>query len=74
LLLRIEKYDAELLAREKRIKKYLKEQKKTWKWYQRYLGIFTPRVDYPPEVLEGPAKDAAGGSAEQKDKPSDEKS
>lgn len=54
MLLRIEKYDAVSHARDKRIKKYLKVQKKTWKWYQRYLGVFTPKVEYPDEVLNGP--------------------
>jgi DNA repair photolyase len=54
ILLRIEKYDAVSHAREKRIKKYLKVEKKTWKWYQRYLGVFTPKVEFPDEVLHGP--------------------
>ena len=54
MLLRIEKYDAVAHAREKRIKKFLKQEKKKWKWYQRYLGLFTPKVEYPDEVLYGP--------------------
>ncbi len=58
MLLRIEKFDAVSHAREKRIKKYLKVQKKTWKWYQRYLGLFTPKVEYPDEVLNGPQAQA----------------
>lgn len=56
LLLKIEKYDAESHSREKRIRKFLKIEKKKWKWYQRYLGVFTPKVDYPDEVLHGPKK------------------
>ena len=54
LVLKIEHYDAIALRREKRIKKFLKAEKKNWKWYQRYLGLFTPRVEYPPEILEDP--------------------
>ena len=50
----IEKYDAVELIQEKRIKKYLKEEKKSWKWYQRYLGLFTPRFKIPDEILNPP--------------------
>ena len=53
LLQRIESHDAEAFARQKRIKKYRNEQKKNWKWYQRYLGIFQPRVEYPDWVIHG---------------------
>ena len=58
LILRIEEYDAIDHRREKRIKKFLKEEKKKWKWYQRYLGVFTPKVVYPPEVLNDPEPSA----------------
>ena len=51
LILLIEHYDAIDYRREKRIKKFLKQEKKKWKWYQRYLGIMTPRVEYPSDVL-----------------------
>ncbi len=54
IILKIEHYDAIANRREKRIKKYYKKVKKNWKWYQRYLGIFTPKIDYPPEVLNDP--------------------
>jgi len=54
LLLRIEKYDAVSLAREKRMKKYRKQLQKSWKWYQRYLGVFLPKIEYPDEVINGP--------------------
>jgi hypothetical protein len=53
LVVLIEEYDAIALRREKIVKKYYKEQKKKWKWYQRYLGIFPPRVEYPDELFEG---------------------
>ncbi|MEW6410853.1 MAG: hypothetical protein AB1483_00105 [Candidatus Zixiibacteriota bacterium] len=54
LLLKIEKYDAVTLAREKRIKAYMKDVKKDWTWYQKYLGIFLPKVKIPEEVLNPP--------------------
>lgn len=54
LLLKIEEFDAKSFAREKRLKKFLKTERKKWKWYQRYLGIFTPKVDVPDEVLTPP--------------------
>ncbi len=53
LLQRIESIDAEEHARQKRIRKYRNEQKKSWKWYQRYLGIFQPKVEYPEWVING---------------------
>ncbi len=54
LLLKIEEYDAAELSREKRIKKFIKKEKKNWKWYQRYLGVFTPKLDIPDEVSKPP--------------------
>ena len=51
LLLKIEKYDAIFLEREKKVKQFLKTEKKKWKWYQRWLGIMTPKVELPEEVL-----------------------
>lgn len=50
LLQKIEKHDAELYDREKAIKKFMKTQKKKWKWYQRYLGIARPKVQLPEEL------------------------
>ncbi len=49
LLQKIEKYDADLYDREKALKKFLKTEKKKWKWYQRYLGIARPKIEYPEE-------------------------
>lgn len=57
LLLKIEDYDAVAHARERRIKKYMKQQKKSWKWYQRYLGFFPPKVKIPEEILNPPEPD-----------------
>ncbi len=50
LLLKIEKHDAISLEREQRLKKFLKTEKKKWKWYQRYLGIMAPKVELPEEA------------------------
>lgn len=57
LLLKVEKYDAVAMARDKRIKKYMKELKKDWNWYQKYLGIFRPKFKVPDEVLNPPEPD-----------------
>lgn len=62
LLLKIEEQDAVALVREKRIKKFLKQEKKKWKWYQRYLGVFTPKVEYPEEILNPPSPDNKGSA------------
>lgn len=51
LLLKIEAHDAVALVREKKIRAFLKEEKKKWKWYQRWLGVFTPKVEYPEEFF-----------------------
>ena len=57
LIQRIEALDAVALAREKRMKKYFKEQSRTWTWYQRWLGVGTPKLVYPDEVLNGPPEE-----------------
>ena len=62
LLQKIEKYDAVSHDREKRLKKFLKQEKKKWKWYQRWLGIATPKVEIPDEVLNPPGGDLAQAS------------
>ena len=54
LLLKIEKYDAVAMDKDRRIKKYMKQVKKDWTWYQRYLGVFCPKVKIPDEVLNPP--------------------
>jgi hypothetical protein len=54
LIQKIEAMDAVAQARDKRIKAFFKEEKKKWKWYQRYLGVFQPRVTIPEDVLNGP--------------------
>jgi hypothetical protein len=69
LLLKIEKYDAELLARERRIKKFYKAEKKNWKWYQRYLGILRPKVKIPDEILDPPKKSDAVEKRDDRGKP-----
>jgi hypothetical protein len=52
LLQKIEKYDAIAFDREKKIKKFMKAEKKNWTWYQRWLGIATPKVVLPEELRE----------------------
>ena len=52
LLTKIEKYDAIALVKEKRLKNFLKTERKKWKWYQRWLGIATPKIELPEEILE----------------------
>jgi hypothetical protein len=64
LIQKIEAYDAVAYDREKRVKKFMKQEKKKWKWYQRWLGLFPPRVDIPEDVLNPP---------EEKDTPEKEK-
>jgi hypothetical protein len=59
---KIEAHDAVAHGREKRMKKYLRQEKKKWKWYQRYLGLFRPRVDYPEEVLNPPEPPESGSA------------
>ncbi len=54
LIQRIEAMDAEASVREKRVKKFMKEERKKWNWYQRYLGVFTPKVVIPDEILNPP--------------------
>lgn len=61
LIQKIEAFDAVSLAREKRIKAFYKEEKKKWKWYQRYLGIFLPKVKIPDEVLNPPKQEEPPG-------------
>ena len=68
ILRKIEEKDAVAVDREKRIKKYMKEQRKHWKWYQRYLRVFTPRVKIPEEVLNPPEETEADGTGEEETK------
>lgn len=51
LIQKIEAADAIVYRREVVIKKFMKEEKKKWRWYQRYLGIFPPKVTIPEELL-----------------------
>jgi hypothetical protein len=60
LIQKIEAYDVVALAREKRVKAFMKEEKKKWKWYQRYVGVFVPKVKIPDEVLNGPGAESKG--------------
>ena len=64
LLLKIEELDAAALQREKRVKAFMKEQKKGWKWYQRWLGVGRPRVQVPEEILNPPETEPSDGSSD----------
>lgn len=50
VLQKIEKYDAEMYAWEKRFKKFMKTERKKWKWYQRYLGLAKPKLHLPDDL------------------------
>lgn len=54
LLQKIEAYDAEMYAWEKRYRKFIKEQRKQWKWYQRWFGIAKPKLPPPPPDMQPP--------------------
>ncbi len=54
LLLKIEEFDAVEHRRQKAIKKYIKKEKKNWKWYQRWLGIATPKIELTEEDINPP--------------------
>ncbi|MDH3891613.1 MAG: hypothetical protein OEV49_11065 [candidate division Zixibacteria bacterium] len=58
LLLKIEAHDVVAQAREKRIKKFMKAERKNWRWYQRYLGVFVPKTIVPDDVLDPPEKNS----------------
>jgi len=58
LLQSIERQDVVAEAKRKRFKKWMKQQKKGWKWYQRWLGVFLPKLQVPDEVLNPPKAEA----------------
>lgn len=50
LIQKIEAYDAIAKKRDKALKKWYRQEKKKWKWYQRYVGVFLPKLDPPDEI------------------------
>jgi hypothetical protein len=50
LILKIENYDAFAQIYDKKLKKFLKAEKKKWNWYQRWLGIATPTLTQPDDL------------------------
>jgi len=54
LIQKIEKYDAVMYQYEKELKKFIKDEKKKWKWYQRYLGIARPKIILPDNLRSSP--------------------
>lgn len=65
LLQKIERLDAVFYKKEKLYKKKLKEERKNWKWYQRYLGIKQPRIEIDPAELEAIEKEARPDESKQ---------
>lgn len=54
LIRKVEAEDAVTLKKERAVKKYVKEQKKSWKWYQKWFGIGAPKVELPDEIKNMP--------------------
>lgn len=54
LIQRIEAHDAVAVVKEKAFRKWYRQEKKKWKWYQRYLGVGRPKLNPPDEVLNPP--------------------
>ncbi len=54
LIQKIEAFESESQVREKRIKAFMKEERKKWTWWQRWLGVFTPNVTIPDHILNPP--------------------
>jgi len=63
MIQKIEAYDAVALSKERRLKAFFKEEKKKWKWYQRWLGLFLPKVVVPDSVLNPPEESAGPDNA-----------
>ncbi len=64
LILKIENYDAFAQVYDHKLKKFLKAEKKKWKWYQRWLGIATPRLSPPDDLKNYDWRQAARDDAE----------
>ncbi len=71
VILLIEEYDAVEVKRQKAFKKWYKQEKKNWKWYQRYLGIFLPKLEVPEEIKNPPLPKLESDTTEG-DKPVDD--
>lgn len=67
LLRKIEAHDAVAYRRDKLFKKKLKEERRKWKWYQRYLGIKQPRIELDPAELETDEKPLDDSASEPPD-------
>jgi hypothetical protein len=52
LIRKIEALDAVAYKKEKLYKKKVKEARKSWTWYQKYLGIRQPKIEIDPSELE----------------------
>lgn len=69
LLQKIEAHDAVAYRKERLIRKKYKAAKKNWKWYQRYLGIFQPKIEIDPAELEALEASEASEAPDKKNKP-----
>jgi hypothetical protein len=68
LLQKIEKYDAILYQYEKDLKKFIRTEKKKWRWHQRYLGIRRPKIVFPEEFRRSPFAEEGGSGPKKSQK------
>ncbi|MCH7879225.1 MAG: hypothetical protein IH914_07935 [candidate division Zixibacteria bacterium] len=64
LMQMIERYDAHAGVYDRMVKKFFKSEKKKWKWYQRYFGINTPKIEPPDQIKNYNWRKAARDEAE----------
>lgn len=64
LMQMIERYDAHAGVYDRMVKKFFKSEKKKWKWYQRYFGINTPKIEPPDHIKNYNWRKAARDEAE----------
>jgi len=50
LILAIERYDALAYTHDAKVKKFIARERKTWRWYQRWLGVGRPKIALPEEL------------------------
>ncbi len=71
VLQKIEKYDAEVYHWEKKIKAFMKAERKKWTWSQRYLGLKRPRIILPEDLT--PPWKRWGQAVDKKERPGDDR-
>ncbi len=75
LIQMIERYDVYAGAYDRMVKKFIKTEKKKWRWYQRYFGINAPQIE-PPEQIKNynwrkAARDEAANDAAESERGGD---